>query len=53
MGDTNKLGEKLNAEILPADATNVEDKDGFSKSIEILGGKIDFVLHSIEYLQRA
>ncbi len=25
MGDTTKLGEKLNAEILPADATNVED----------------------------
>ena len=25
MGDTLKLGEKLNAEILPADATNIED----------------------------
>lgn len=48
MGDTNKLGEKLNAEILPADATNVEDLEMvFSKSMEILGGKIDFVLHSI------
>lgn len=48
MGDTAQLGEKLNAEILPADATNVEDLEMvFSKSMEILGGKIDFVLHSI------
>ena len=48
MGDTEVLGKKLNAEILPADATNVEDLEMvFTKSIEILGGKIDFVLHSI------
>ncbi|MFG6380498.1 MAG: enoyl-ACP reductase [Muribaculum sp.] len=48
MGDVSKLGEKLNAEVLPADATNVEDLEMvFTKSMEILGGKIDFVLHSI------
>lgn len=48
MGDVSKLGEKLNAEVLPADATNVEDLEMvFEKSMEILGGKIDFVLHSI------
>lgn len=48
MGDTDALGKKLNAEILPADATNVEDLEMvFEKSMEILGGKIDFVLHSI------
>lgn len=48
MGDVSKLGEKLGAEILPADATNVEDLEMvFTKSMEILGGKIDFVLHSI------
>lgn len=48
MGDTDALGKKLNAEILPADATNVEDLEMvFAKSMEILGGKIDFVLHSI------
>ena len=48
MGETNQLGEKLNAEILPADATNIEDLEMvFTKSMEILGGKIDFVLHSI------
>ncbi len=48
MGDVSKLGEKLNAEVIPADATNVEDLEMvFTKSMEILGGKIDFVLHSI------
>lgn len=48
MGEVSQLGEKLNAEILPADATNCEDLEMvFTKSMEILGGKIDFVLHSI------
>ena len=48
MGDVSKLGEKLGAEVIPADATNVEDLEMvFQKSMEILGGKIDFVLHSI------
>ncbi|MDE6089860.1 MAG: enoyl-ACP reductase [Duncaniella sp.] len=48
MGDVSKLGEKLGAEVIPADATNVEDLEMvFEKSMEILGGKIDFVLHSI------
>ena len=48
MGEVNQLGEKLGAEIIPADATSVEDLEQvFAKSMEILGGKIDFVLHSI------
>ena len=48
MGDVSKLGEKLHAEVIPADATNVEDLEMvFQKSMEILGGKIAFVLHSI------
>ena len=48
MGTIDELGKKLNAEILPADATNVDDLEMvFQKSIEILGGKIDSVLHSI------
>ncbi len=48
MGETNALGEKLNAKIIPADATNAEDLEKvFAESMEILGGKIDFVLHSI------
>lgn len=48
MGTIVELGHKLNAEVLPADATKVEDLEMvFAKSQEILGGKIDFVLHSI------
>ncbi len=48
MGDLNTLGEKLNAPVIPADATSVEDLETvFSQSVELLGGKIDFVLHSI------
>jgi enoyl-[acyl-carrier protein] reductase I len=48
MGEVNQLGEKLNATIIPADATSVEDLQAvFEKSMEVLGGKIDFVLHSI------
>ncbi len=48
MGEINKLAEQCNAEIIPADATSVEDIENlFSKSVEILGGKLDFVLHSI------
>ncbi|MDQ3141604.1 MAG: SDR family oxidoreductase [Bacteroidota bacterium] len=42
------LGKKLNAEVIPADATVVEDLENLlSKSMEIMGGKIDFILHSI------
>ena len=48
MGGINELGEKLGAEVIPADATCVEDLEMvFKKSMEALGGKIDFVLHSI------
>lgn len=47
-GQINELGERLNAEIIPADATNMDDlKNLFEKSMDVLGGKIDFVLHSI------
>ncbi len=48
MGETQKLAEKLNTEVIGADATNVDDLNNlFIRSMEILGGKIDFVLHSI------
>jgi enoyl-[acyl-carrier protein] reductase I len=48
MGTVSELGKALNAEIIPADATKVEDLEMvFTQSQEILGGKIDFVLHSI------
>lgn len=48
MGQLDELGEKLDCKVIPADATNVEDLENvFQQSMEILGGKIDFVLHSI------
>ncbi|MDC0858368.1 SDR family oxidoreductase [Flavobacteriaceae bacterium] len=48
MGQINELANKTNSEIIPADATSLEDLENLiSKSMEILGGKLDFVLHSI------
>ena len=48
MGEASALAEKLNCEIIPADATSVADLENvFKRSMEILGGKVDFVLHSI------
>jgi len=48
MGETQKLAKKLNTEAIPADATNVDDLNQlFTQSMDILGGKIDFILHSI------
>jgi enoyl-[acyl-carrier protein] reductase I len=49
MGKINDLAAACgNAVVIGADATSVEDLENvFSKSMEILGGKIDFVLHSI------
>ena len=48
MGELDELAKKLNATIIPADATSVSDLENvFSKSMEVLGGQIDFVLHSI------
>ncbi|MBT8220138.1 MAG: SDR family oxidoreductase [Bacteroidia bacterium] len=47
-GKIQELGDKLNAEVIPADATSIEDLENLiSKSVEALGGKIDFILHSI------
>ena len=48
MGEINKLAEDTGSQIVPADATSVEDLENLvSQSVEILGGKIDFILHSI------
>ena len=48
MGTTNELAEQLNTIVIPADATSVEDlQKVFEESQKYLGGKIDFVLHSI------
>lgn len=48
MGELNGLGERLNAPVIAADATNVEELDNlYQEAIKQLGGKLDFVLHSI------
>jgi len=48
MGQIKELAEKTGSEIVPADATRVEDLEELvEKATEILGGKLDFVLHSI------
>jgi enoyl-[acyl-carrier protein] reductase I len=48
MGQINELAEKTGSQVIAADATSEEDLENLVKqSMEILGGKIDFVLHSI------
>lgn len=48
MGKIKELGAQCNAEIIPADATSEADLSVlFTRSMEVLGGKLDFVLHSI------
>ncbi len=48
MGAIQELAKNTGSEIIPADATSIEDLENLvTKSVEILGGKLDFVLHSI------
>jgi enoyl-[acyl-carrier protein] reductase I len=48
MGQIKELAEKTNSQIIPADATSLEDLENLvDQATEILGGKLDFVLHSI------
>ena len=48
MGELDVLAKKIGAPVIAADATNYDDLENvFVKSQERLGGKIDFVLHSI------
>lgn len=48
MGKINELAKACNAEVIPADATSTDDLTNlFKRAMEIHGGKIDFVLHSI------
>lgn len=48
MGELDELAKKTNSEVIPADATSVEDLEMvFKRSMEVLGGPVDFVLHSI------
>jgi enoyl-[acyl-carrier protein] reductase I len=48
MGEINKLAEICEAKIIAADATDVADIEKmYHESMDHLGGKVDFVLHSI------
>ena len=48
MGGINELAKKIGSIVVPADATSMEDlKNLYTKAMDELGGKIDFVLHSI------
>jgi enoyl-[acyl-carrier protein] reductase I len=47
-GKINELAEVCQTEVIPADATSLDDLNHLiSQSTEKLGGKLDFVLHSI------
>ena len=48
MGSIKTLAETCNTNVISADATNMDDLQKlFEESMEQLGGKLDFVLHSI------
>lgn len=48
MGTINELAKKTGSDIIPADATKTEDLESLiEQSTEKLGGKLDFILHSI------
>ena len=48
MGKINELAKLCNAQVIPADATSTADLDNLmQKSMELMGGKLDFILHSI------
>ena len=48
LGKINELAASCNAQVIPADATSEQELNTlFTKSVEALGGKLDFVLHSI------
>ena len=48
MGQIKVLAEQTGSKIIPADVTSQEDVENLVReSVEILGGKLDFVLHAI------
>ena len=48
MGTISHLAEKTKSTVIPGDATSAEDVENIIiKSMEILNGKVDFILHSI------
>ncbi len=48
MGSINDLAKKTKSDIVPADATNIDDIEKLiNTAVKKFGGKLDFVLHSI------
>lgn len=48
LGEVDELAAKCNTVVIPADATSVKDIENlFEQAMQVLGGKVDFVLHSI------
>ena len=48
MGKINELAENCNTKVIPADITDINDLENlYSESQKELGGKIDFILHSV------
>jgi enoyl-[acyl-carrier protein] reductase I len=48
MGQINELAKQVNAPVIPADVTNMDDlKNLFESSVKHFGGGVDFILHSI------
>ncbi|MFI5219722.1 MAG: enoyl-ACP reductase [Bacteroidia bacterium] len=48
LGAINQLATECNSQVIPADVTSDIDLENLlDKSTEILGGKIDFILHSV------
>lgn len=48
MGAINDLAKECDTIVIPADATSIEDLENLiTQSMEHLGGKLDFILHSI------
>lgn len=48
MGKINELAKECNAQVIAADATSLTDLEALmNQSMEVMGGKLDFILHSI------
>lgn len=48
MGEINELAKKTKSQVIPCDVTSLKDIENLiSQSMEIFGGKFDFILHSI------
>ncbi len=48
LGSIDQLAKKVNAEVITADATSMEDLNNLlTRTMQIFGGKFDFILHSI------